>query len=88
MDDHLGMGCIIFVLGCLALLIPIVGPFIFLVALGTAVVQMFFRREKLLVGPCPVCGIQLTLQKSALGANCPACAKRFVVQGTQFVSVS
>lgn len=37
--------------------------------------------------PCPFCGTPLSVPVNTLGSNCPACRKRFVLRGNNFVGI-
>jgi hypothetical protein len=76
-----GMGCLAIILGCLSLLIPIIGPFICLACFLTPVVFLFSRRATFFLGPCPTCATMLRINSTELGATCPACLSRIVVRG-------
>ena len=39
------------------------------------------------VGKCPDCGYNLSFDGPAIGHDCPACKKRFVIHGNRFVSI-
>lgn len=37
--------------------------------------------------PCPFCGTVVSVPINTLGSNCPACRKRFILRGNNFVGV-
>lgn len=43
--------------------------------------------DHLLEAPCPFCNTLLHVPASALGENCPACQKRFIVREGHFVGI-
>lgn len=91
-DDHRQTmqttGCIFVVGAFVCLLIPVVGPFLFVIALGVAIWGMFKDKPpRTLNGSCPFCATDIHIRADVAGADCPACSKRVVLRGHQFVGI-
>lgn len=81
-------GCIFVVLAFLCLLIPVVGPFLFVIVLGVAFWGMVQDKPpRTLNGPCPFCATDIHIRADVAGADCPACARRIVLRGHRFVGI-
>lgn len=97
-----GLACGLFVLGCLLMLIPVIGwiagPLMWIAAftpffaVGSAV-KGKITGEKIsystLTGNCPYCNTAITVRNDAyeFGINCHICKKRFIARDKQFFPV-
>jgi len=63
-----------------------------LTAIVAVVAGLVRRREEVreivsYAGDCPYCGMRLEFEGPVLGYDCPACKRRFVIQGERFARV-
>lgn len=64
--------------------IPVIG---WLLAIGlflTMLGRIFGKRDKIVIGPCPVCDTTIYFPADIIGGDCPACTHRLVIRDGQF----
>jgi predicted amidophosphoribosyltransferase len=74
--------------GLLAILlffIPILGWLLGLVLIAEIIQKVFFsKRDRIIIGPCPVCATRIYFAYGAVGGECPGCGNYLTIKGNQF----
>lgn len=65
--------------------IPIIGWLLGIALFGAMAAKIFGRRDKIVIGPCPVCSTEIYFPDDIAGGDCPACASRLVIRDGQFI---
>lgn len=85
--------------GCMSLVLYIVGFALCLTGIGIVVgaplIYIAWKSERetknevrrMIQSNCPYCDLLLNVPLTAVGANCPACAKRFLVRDGKFLKI-